>query len=381
MNRLNKIKTAVIGCGKISDIYFQNLSSMFSIVDVTACCDLNPALQQQKAEKYQLKQMSMSEIIEDKSIEMVINLTPPGAHDSIIKTLLEGGKHVYTEKVLAVELGQAKELAQLAEAKNLYLGAAPDTFLGSAIQTARNIVDSGLIGEVTSCYAALNRDCALLAERFPYTAKTGGGIGMDVGIYYVTALLSILGPATEVAGICKTMNPNRTHYFTNKEDFGETYTMESEDLMAGTICFANGAVGTLHFNSNSIMNEKPQMVLYGSQGILYMADPNRFGGDVKVLLKGQSEPFVMPANYAYSENSRGLGAAEMAWSIRKNRTPRANKEMAYHALEVLTGIQQSSQTKTYYQIKSTFKTMPPLPQGYLDQKYYQSDAESGLALY
>lgn len=380
MNQLNKVKTAVIGCGKISDIYFKNLTSMFSIVDVVACCDLNTDLQQQTAQKYQLNQMTMSEIIADTSIELVINLTPPGAHYSIIKALLEGGKHVYTEKVLSIELWQAKELIELADKKNLYLGAAPDTFLGAAVQTARNVVDSGLIGEVTSCYAALNRDCGLMAERFPYTARTGGGIGMDVGIYYVTALLSILGPACEVSGISKTMNPNRTHYFTSKENYGEAYTMESENLMAGTISFESGAVGSIHFNSSSIMNEKPQMVLYGTQGILYMPDPNRFGGDVKVLLKGQTEPFVMPANFAYSDNSRGLGAAEMAWSIRKNRTPRANKEMAYHALELLCGIVQSSQTKAFYSMTSSFTKMPPLPRGYLDESYHQSEAESGLSL-
>lgn len=380
MNQLKKVKTAVIGCGKISDIYFQNLTSMFSIVDVVACCDLNADLQQQTAQKFQLNQMTMSEIIADTSIELVINLTPPGAHYSIIKALLEGGKHVYTEKVLSIELWQAKELIELADEKNLYLGAAPDTFLGAAVQTARNVVDSGLIGEVTSCYAALNRDCGLMAERFPYTARTGGGIGMDVGIYYVTALLSILGPACEVSGISKTMNPNRTHYFTSKENYGESYTMESENLMAGTISFASGAIGSIHFNSSSIMNEKPQMVLYGTQGILYMPDPNRFGGDVKVLLKGQTEPFVMPANFAYSENSRGLGAAEMAWSLRKNRKPRANKEMAYHALELLCGIVQSSQTKAFYSMTSTFEKLPPLPRGYLDESYHQAEAEAGLSL-
>ncbi|MEM1484443.1 Gfo/Idh/MocA family oxidoreductase [Oscillospiraceae bacterium PP1C4] len=378
MKHINTMKTAVIGCGAISDIYFQNLTSMFSILNVVACCDLNAALQQQTAEKYNLKQMSMAEIMEDKTIEMVINLTPPGVHYSVIKSLLESGKHVYTEKVLAVELWQAKELMELADSKNLYLGAAPDTFLGAAVQTSRFVVESGMIGEVTSCYAALNRDCGLLAERFPYTAKTGGGIGMDVGIYYVTALLSILGPVTEAVGICKTMDAQRTHYFTSKENFGEAYTLESENLMTGTISFASGVVGTIHFNSNSIMNERPQMVIYGTQGILYMPDPNRFGGDVKVLLKGQTEPFVMPANYAYSENCRGLGAAEMAWSIRKDRAPRACKEMAYHALEVLSGIVESSQTKAFYQMKSTFTKMPPLPQGYLDERYYKSEAEAGL---
>ncbi len=374
------VKTAVIGCGVISDTYIGNMIEKFSILDVAGCCDLDRKLAESVAETYQIKAMTMEEILADKEIEIVVNLTPPSAHYSIIKTLLEHGKHVYTEKTMAMNLEEGKELVALAEEKGLYLGAAPDTFLGAAAQTARFALDSGLIGEVSSCYAVLNRDSNVMAERFPYTAKAGGGIGMDVAVYYVTELLSMLGPVKEVSGIAKTVKPERLHYFTGSPEFGETYKVESENLFAGTLEFESGVVGSLHFNSNSIQNEKPQVVLYGTQGILYLPDPNRFGGEVKVLLKGQTEPFVLPPMYAYSEDSRGIGVAEMAWSMRNNRKHRANGEMACHVLEVLCKIAESGACKRVCELETTFEKMPPLPRGYLDKNYSKSDPEAGLAL-
>lgn len=203
---------------------------------------------------------------------------------------------------------------------------------------------------------------------------------MDVAVYYVTELISMLGPVTEVSGIVKTLKPERLHYFTNSRDFGKTYAAESENLFAGTLEFENGVVGSLHFNSNSIQNEKPQVALYGTQGILYLPDPNRFGGDVKVLLKGQTEAFVLPPMYAYGEDSRGIGAAEMAWSMRKGRKNRANKEMACHTLEILCKIAESGNRKQVCSLETTFEKMPPLPRGYLDKHYSKSDPEAGLVL-
>lgn len=377
---VRRVKTAVVGCGVISDTYVGNMMEKFSILDVRCCCDINEELAGKMAKQYGIRAVTMEEILADGEIEIVVNLTPPSAHYGIIKTLLEHGRHVYTEKVMAVEFEQARELCILAGEKGLYLGAAPDTFLGAAIQTARYAVESGWIGEVTSCYAALNRDSYVMAERFPYTARHGGGIGMDVAVYYVTALLSILGPVREVSGISKTICPQRRHYFTGSENYGEPYIAESENLFVGTLEFENGAVGILHFNSNSIQNEKPQVVIYGTQGILYLPDPNRFGGEVKILLKGQTEPFVLPPVFAYQEDSRGIGVAEMAWSMRAGRKNRAGKEMALHVLEVLTGIVASSETKRFVEMTTTYENMPPIPRGYLGENYSRSDPEAGLAL-
>ncbi len=376
---MEKVKVAVVGCGVISRIYFENMTRRFSILEVAGCCDLNQEAAERTAEEFGIRKLTMEEILADESIEIIVNLTNPSAHYEVIKRLLTHGKHVYTEKVLAVELAQAKELKELADEKGVFLCAAPDTFLGAAAQTARLAVESGLIGEVTSCVAVLQRDAALLAEKFPYTARAGGGIGIDVGIYYITELLSLLGPVSEVCGMSKTHSPHRTHYFTSKGQLGEPYTITSETLLAGTVQFESGAVGSLHFNSASIRLERPSVVLYGTEGILSLPDPNMFGGSVRIIAKGQEEPYILPHTHAYDGDDRGIGVAEMAWSLRKGRIPRTNKELCYHALEVLNGILISGQTGRFYEVASRFEKQPPLPRGFLGAKYAMSEEEVSLA--
>lgn len=380
MDNVKPVKTAIVGCGTISRAYLEAMIHQFKILDVVACCDIKPQKAAETAEKYRLRALTIEELKNDPSIEIAVNLTIPPAHYDVTKQLLEAGKHVYTEKVLSVELSEAAELVRLADEKGLYLGVAPDTFLGSAIQTARSAVESGMIGDVTSCYCALHRDASLSAERSSLALVPGGGIGFDVGIYYITALLSILGPVREVSGVMRTRNRQRKHYSVDR--LGEPYEMECENLLAGTMDFVSGVVGNFIFDSNSIqiIPERPSLVLYGTQGILSMADPNCFGGDVAVVLKGNHRPFILQQSYAYSEESRGLGVAEMAWSMRSGRKNRANKEMAYHALEVLHGVGISKSSKTVYALKSSFEKMPPIPKGYPGTSYCDSDAESGIAI-
>ena len=377
---IQPVKTAILGCGVISDAYLSTMINKFKILDVVACCDLNAERAQEKAQKYGLKALSMAEILADASIEIVVNLTTPAAHYTVIKQLLEAGKHVYTEKVLSVELEHAAELVKIADQKKLYLGAAPDTFLGSAIQTARYVVDSGMLGEITSCYCAFTRDSDILNRAFPFTAKPGGGIGFDVGIYSITALLSILGPVKEVSGVVRTLNPQKPDY--SLEHFGESFQVECENLMSGLLQFECGTVGNILFDSNSIflLPEKPSLVLFGSLGIMYMADPNQFGGEVKVILKGNNEPFVMQQSHAFTEECRGLGVAEMAGSLRMGRKNRASKEMAYHALEVLHGIVKSSATKSNQVMQSSFEKAPAIPRGHSGQTFFGFMEETEIAL-
>lgn len=378
--KIQTLKTAIVGCGVISDAYLNTMINTFKILDVVGCCDLNLERAQTTAQKYGIKVLNLEEISADDSIEIVVNLTTPMAHYPVIKQLLEAGKHVYTEKVLSVELEHAADLVEIADQKNRYLGASPDTFLGSAIQTARYVVDSGMIGDITSCFCALTRDGDILNRVFPFTTKPGGGIGFDVGIYYITALLSILGPIKEVSGVVQTKKPERPDF--SLEHFGEPFQVECENIMAATIQFDCGTVGNMLFDSNSIfiLPEKPSLVLFGTMGVMYMADPNSFGGDVRVILKGNNEPFTLHQSHAFSDECRGLGVAEMAWSMRMGRKNRANKEMAYHALEVLHGIVKSSETKANQVMKSTFERMPPLPRGYSGQTFFEFIEEIGIAL-
>jgi predicted dehydrogenase len=378
--KIQPVKTAIVGCGAISDAYLNTMIAKFKILDVVGCYDRHLEKAQARSQKYGIKVLSLEEILADDSIEIVVNLTTPMAHYAVIKQLLEAGKHVYTEKVLSVELEHAAELVKIADQKNLYLGAAPDTFLGSAIQTARYVVDSGMIGEVSSCYCALTRDADILNRAFPFTAKPGGGFGFDVGIYYITALLSILGPVKEVSGIVQTRRPERPDY--SLEHFGESFQVECENLMTGILQFECGTVGNVLFDSNSvfILPEQPSLVLFGTMGVMYMADPNHFGGEVKVILKGNNEPFIMQQSHAFSDEYRGLGVAEMAWAMRMGRKNRASKELAYHALDVLYGIVRSSETKSIQLVGSTFEKMPPIPRGHSGQGSFAFVEEIGIAL-
>lgn len=369
---MKTIRTAVVGCGAISDIYLKNLKSKFSIIDLVGCCDLDIARRDAAAAKYDIKPLTMEEILADESIELVVNLTNPKAHFAVIKQLLEGGKNVYTEKVLSIELGDAEELVRLANERGLYLGAAPDTFLGCAIQTARLAVERGMIGQVTSCVAQNGRDYNMMGQLVPFIPQQGGGIGFDVGIYYITALISILGPVKRVNGFLKYPSDPRTFEMPSSARFGQEYNVESETILAGTLQFENGAIGSVQFNSECIFPEQPVVMLCGTEGVLYMSDPNNFGGTVYYRAKGSDERIALPASFGYDENSRGLGVAEMAWSMVNGRKPRANKEMAYHALEILHGIAISNTTGSNYELKSSFDKMPQLKSGFFP-KYLEKD--------
>jgi len=188
-----------------------------------------------------------------------------------------------------------------------------------------------------------------------------------------------LGPVAEVCGFWETLRPERRHYSLAREDWGQTYLLESENLVSASFRFVNGAYGSLHLNANSTQNEQPQVILYGSEGLMYLPDPSQFVGEVRVLLKGQQEPFALPHTHAFAENSRGLGAAELAWALRQGRTPRASKEMALHGLEVLLGIRESAMQKRYHTLHTSFSRPAPLPRGYLDKHYSNADPENGLA--
>jgi predicted dehydrogenase len=380
MAKFEKVKTAVVGCGMISEIYLKNMTSAFSILEVAGCCDINKERMERRATQFNIRQMSIEEILSDKSIELVLNITDPVNHHLVSTQVLNAGKHLYSEKPIDLSIEAARELVQLADKKGVLYGNAPDTFLGQAIQTARFYIDSGLIGDVTSVTAVLNRDAGFLAERYPFTALPGGGIGLDVGVYYVTAILSILGPAKQVAGFVTTRNAERAHYFPGKDDFGEKFKLQAENLVSGSFQFESGVFGSIMFNSCSIGNEKPQIIMYGTEGILYMPDPNHFGGEVKVILKGQTEPVALPPTHAFIENSRGIGPAELAWSLRKGRKPRTSKEMAFHGLELLLGLYKSCETKKFYEMTSTFQRPAPIPRGFLGESYGGSPSESGIAV-
>ena len=351
---MKRIKTAVVGCGSISDIYMTNLTNgKFTVMELVACSDLMVERMNASAAKFGIKAMSLDEICADPEIEMVICLTTPAAHYPIIKQALLAGKHVFSEKMIAVDLWQGKELVQIANEKGLHLGVAPDTFLGASVQTAKYIVDRGLIGKPLSCRASIARD------------------------YDLTALAAILGPVKSVAAFTATNDPDRVNTRIGAPGFGQAYDVQVPNVISATMQYANGVLGTLHMNSDCIEDEETCLKIYGTEGILTMGDPNQFGAPV-YLQKPLCEPVEFPFTHGYQENSRGLGAAEMAWSILAGRDHRASKEMAYHVFETMHGIMTSAETGSFCQLQSTFQTPAALPAGYRSVGDWSRKEESAL---
>lgn len=384
---MEKIRVAVIGCGAISDIYMSNIKSgKFQILELVACSDLYPAAAQAKAEKYGCKVMTTEEICADPDIDMVINLTIPAAHYPVIKQCLEAGKHVFTEKMIAVELWQGQELVKLADEKGLYLGVAPDTFLGASVQTAKYIVDCGLIGKPLSCRISLSRNYGVYGEFLNHLYKKGAGLGFDMGGYYLTALAAILGPIKAVSSFTAIHEPNRVNNRVGAPNFDQPYSLEVPNIITAILQYESGVLGTLHFNSDTVYDETYGLEIYGTEGILYMGNPNDFGGPVYLrktagLLEADpNNKIEFPLTHGYRENSRGLGAAEMAWSIVRGRKNRASKEMAYHIFETMHRIMQSAETGSVCQVESTFEIPAGLPTDYIGDGVLTRKEESALSI-
>ncbi len=353
-----KMKVAVIGSGQISEIYLTNMIQRFPVLDVIACCSLHGENAKKRAKQFGIRYMTYEEVKQDTTIQMVVNLTPTMAHYDIIKDMLLAGKHVYTEKVICATFQQAAEIQKLANEKGLRVGCAPDTFLGAAIQTGAKAIAEGRIGQITSVSAMMNRNAQLGYIPGRFTTQKGGGIGYDMGIYYVTALLSLVGPAKQVSGlilpagdqVC--IRPDSGHV-------GEMVHVENENVMMATILFENGVAGTLHFNGRSIYPENPMITVMGTKGILYLPDPNQFGGSVKLLTAMSMEnrnPQVEELELLpdYQDNSRGVGVADMAQAILEHRPHRASLEMGVHGLELISLVEKSSVTGVAQKLTTTF---------------------------
>ena len=251
-----KMRVGVVGCGAISDIYLTNMIHNFENLEVAACCAGHLEHAKKKAEQYGIKGCTYEEILADPSIEMVVILTPAPTHEGLIRQALEAGKHVYTEKTMTLAPETAAKLIELAEEKHLYLGSAPDTFLGSALQTARKAIDDGLIGEVTSFEACANRDLDLLASIFRFLRMPGGGICYDFGVYYLTAIVSLFGPVDRVVSSVRNLAPKRINVVPDSPEYGQEFDYSNESQAFTILEMKNGVTGTFCVNGDSTINDQ-----------------------------------------------------------------------------------------------------------------------------
>lgn len=366
---MEKMKVGIIGTGNISSIYLQN-GSKFEAVEVVACADLDVERAKAKGEEYGIRGCSVEELLADPEIGMVINLTIPQAHASVCLQALEAGKHVYVEKPFAVTLEEGKAVIELAKRKGLLVGSAPDTFLGGGLQTAIKVIEDGWIGTPIGATAFMmsgGHESWHPAPEFYY--QKGGGPMFDMGPYYLTALVALLGPIARVTGSTRISYPERT--ITSAPKYGQKIEVEVPTHIAGVMEFAAGPIGTILTSFDAKGGASlPWIEVYGSQGTLQVPDPNTFGGQVRVRRAGTKEWSDIPLAFANTENSRGIGAADMAKAAVTGRAHRANGELAFHVLEAMVGIHIAAQKGEHYTMTSTCEKPAPLPLGlapyYLD---------------
>ncbi len=360
---MEKVKIGIIGCGNISDIYLQNLTSTFVNTQVWAVSDLVEERVLAAQKKYDIpKVYTMEEMLRDPEIKIVINLSTPRFHFEICKKALEAGKNVYVEKPLSLKAEQGIELRELAEKNNLLLGCAPDTFLGAGLQTCRKAIDDGLIGDVIGATAFMvchGHESWHPDPEFYY--DIGGGPMFDMGPYYITALVSLIGPAKTVAGMTAVTYRQRT--ITSEKKYGKIIDVKVPTHVAGTIEFKNGAIATMITSFDVWGSTLPRIEIYGSGGTLIVPDPNTFGGDVKIRTYFSDEFKELPLTHIYSENSRGLGVADMADAINSGRTNIASGELGCHVLEIMQAFHDSSDKRTFVDLKTECSRPQPLRTG------------------
>ncbi len=343
---MKAVKTGVIGSGSISGIYLKNMMNKFSGLDVVACSAKHIENAEKRAAEYGIRAMSTDELLKNEDIELIVVLTPAPTHFDLIKQALLAGKHVYTEKTLATEVWQAQELLALAKDLGLRIGVAPETFLGSAVQTAKKALDDKRIGDITSFHIVANRDITYLASKYTFLRMPGGGICYDYGVYYLTALVSLLGPITRVYAQVGNHSCMRKNIAPDSAEFGQEYVYENESQVNAVLTTASGVTGTFALNGDSAMWDQAYFTLHGTGGILQLGDMNTFGGDIRYLpddLKKEHWETLKSVS-ALSDNCRGIGSAQMARCIRMGGEHLASAEMACHVLDIIEQIIRSGES-------------------------------------
>ena len=363
MARKSKIGIGLIGCGNISQSYF-NGAGLFEVLEVVACADINHEAAKAKAVENGCQAQSVDELLGNPEVDLVINLTGPAVHAEVSLAALHSGKHVHCEKPLAVDLDDAKKVLDTAEMKGLLVGCAPDTFLGAGLQTARKIVDDGWIGRVLSGTVFLmSRGPESWHPNPAFFYEVGGGPMFDMGPYYITALVHLLGPVKEVSGV--TTRAFEERIATCKEHFGKRLPVSVPTHSSGTLVFHSGAVVTVTISFDVHCHGHSPIELYGTEGSLKVPDPNTFSGPLEVWTPTSGKWRTQALSHPYSENSRSIGAADMAYAILNGgtRRHRSSGALAYHVLEVMHAFEKSSTLKKHIAIESCPRQPEPLPLG------------------
>jgi predicted dehydrogenase len=357
---MKPVKVGLIGCGTISAAYL-SIAKRFPMLEIAACADMLDERAEARAAEYGVPRvLSVDELISDPDIELVLNLTIPKAHGEVALRAVEAGKSVYNEKPLAVSREEGARLLERATVKGVRVGAAPDTFLGGGIQTCVDVLDSGAIGQPVAAVAFLaghGHESWHPDPAFYYQA--GGGPMFDMGPYYLTALVALLGPIRRATGSARISFPERT--ITSKPKHGERIRVEVPTHVAGVLDFAQGAVASVITSFDVWGHNLPRIEIYGSEGSLSVPDPNTFGGPVLVRAGAEKEWRDVPVTRPNTDNSRSLGLADMAEGLRSGRPHRASGELGYHVLDAMQAFHDASGSGRHIELESTCARPEPLP--------------------
>jgi predicted dehydrogenase len=355
---VDRVGIGVIGCGNISGAYL-GASRLFPVLDVRAVADADPAAARRRGQEFGVPAVEVGELLADPGIEIVVNLTVPGAHAAVGREILAAGKHAYSEKPLATSFAEGKALIEEAERLGLRVGCAPDTFLGGAHQAAREFLDAGRMGEVvggTAFFMCPGHERWHPNPDFYY--KAGGGPVLDMAPYYLTQLVNLLGPVARVAAMAPEPRAERT--ITSAPRAGERIAVEVPTHVSGTLQFRSGAVVGVTMSFDVAGHRHLPLEIYGTEGSLVVPDPNWFGGEVSFLAKG-GEWEAVPVTRPWTEGQlRSLGVADMAAAIRQGRPHRASGALALHVLEVMEGLGRSAEAGAFVEMATRPERPRPL---------------------
>ena len=356
------MRVGIIGCGNISETYFE-CQNLFNNFNVVACADINIEAAKNSAEKYNVKAFSVDDILANDDIDVIINLTIPSAHKEIIMKSLNAGKHCFSEKPLAMNFNEGLEISELASSKNLYVGCAPDTFLGAAGQKARSLIEDKKIGDVVlGTFNLMSHGMEHWHPNPDFFFKPGAGPVFDVGVYYITQLVNLIGPIKSISSLSGTATPERT--ITSEPRNGEKIKVETPTTLMGTLEFHNNAKIQFFCSWDVWKHKHSTIELYGLEGSMIVPDPNFFSGDILISHKEEDWQVInndkmllgIPNKTDNSgdkiANYRGIGLSDMIDAISHQRQSRCSLDLAVHVLEAMEGIIKSSDERVIYNMKT-----------------------------
>ncbi|HTT88092.1 MAG TPA: Gfo/Idh/MocA family oxidoreductase [Acidimicrobiales bacterium] len=349
------VRVGLVGCGKISQAY---LTANYPNVTYTACADIDEARAGATAEAYGLEPMPVEQLLSDGNIQVVCNLTVPGAHAEISLAALERGKHVYAEKPFGLDREEGAAQLALADEKGLAVGCAPDTFLGAGLQTCRRLIDEGKIGEPIAAMANMVSHGPEHWHPDPaFFYRRGGGPLFDMGPYYLTALVTLIGPISRVSGLWSGVGTERR--IRSGPRANEVLHVDIPTHVTGLLEFDNGAIGTIVTSFDVWGSALPRLEIHGTEASLSLPDPNTFGGPVRLLPAGTREWEEVPID-GLAVHTRGIGLSNLAASLDGTGFNRASGRLAYHVLDAMVSLIESGETGKQVDLTSSVERPPAM---------------------